>query len=264
MSLHTIITSLETDWTRRARRNRPQDRWAATHPALGVDLPELRQQLADGRTDTARSRFAELVDLARHGDQDAALLVTLSVLADMERYEHRCISRNGAARASNRIHDYDTLAGAVWEALIASRSYKPAHLREDIIRQAWLITRRRTLSPSVEIPDQTIGTDPSFTTQPDDAKKPLTRSAQMHTRHRLTVPSHDETVASRIAIDATLARLTACGKLTDRGRAVLESIADDRTGGHYSRGHSRAFAQYRLRLVRPLRTSTELLDALTA
>jgi len=247
MSLTTIITSLDAEFTRRARRNRPQTRWAETHPALYVDLPELRRQLADWRSDDGRTRFAELVDLARRGDNDAATLVTINVLPTMERYERRCFDR-GNIRANTRVHDYDTLAGAVWQALIASRSYKPAHLREDIIRQAWLITRRRTIGPFNETPVCLLGDTGSF----------AARLAWP------TTPNHDHDVACKTTLADVLDKLSADGQLTDRGRAVLESIADDRTGGYYSRGHDRAFAQYRLRLVRPLRTNTELLDALTA
>lgn len=248
MSLHTVITSLNAEFTRRARRHRPQTRWADTHPALDADLLELRRQLDDWRSVDGRARFAELVDLARSGDHDAGTLVTLTVLPAMERYERQAASHTRGSRSDIRVHDYDTLAGAVWEALITSQSYKPAHLREDIIRQAWLITRRRTVGPFNETPVSISG----------DADTFATRIAWP------TTPGHDDAVARQTTLAASLDKLSAHGQLTDRGRAVLESIAADHTGGYYSRGHDRAFAQYRLRLVRPLRTNTALLDALTA
>lgn len=247
MSLHTILTSLDAEFTRRARRNQPQTRWANTHPALDVELPELRRQLDHWRSDTGRDRFAELVDLARRGDHDAATLVTLTVLPVMERYERRSADRDHI-RTSTRIHDYDTLAGAVWEALLTSQSYKPVHLREDIIRQAWLITRRRTVAPSKETPVFLRGDADTF-------------AARFNWP---TTPSHDDGVARHVTLDDAIDQLAADGQLTDRGRAVLESIAEDRAGGYYSRGHDRTFAQYRLRLVRPLRTNTAFLASLTA
>jgi hypothetical protein len=252
MSLAAINADLEAAWTRTTRRRSPQTRWAQHHPGLDLDMDELRHQLANWRSTDGRRRFAELVDLARRGDHDAATLITLSVLPSIERYERRT---GRQAHRSGLCPDYDTLAGAVWEALITSRSYKPAHLREDIVRQAWLITRRRTVGPANEFPAGTLSTD-----RPHHL--PHSQAAQYSP---VPVPSHEADVTTNVTLRVSLDRLADAGRLSRRGRAVLESIAAGRAGGSYAReSHGRAFARYRLRLVTPLRNDTEFVEALTA
>ena len=250
MSLAAVNTALEAAWTRTTRR-RPQTRWARHHPALDLDMDELRHQLDDWRSPEGRMRFAELVDLARRGDHDAATLITLSVLPSIERYERRQArqARDGGPRG------FDTLAGAVWEALITSRSYKPAHLREDIVRQAWLISRRRTFGPANEFPAGDLSENRS--------DHLLYKQRQ---QYRLaSVASHEAAVTSNVTLTASLDHLVAAGRLSGHGRAILESIAAGRSGGSYAReGHGRAFAQTRLRIVTPLRSDTQLVQALTA
>lgn len=255
MSLTTVTTTLDATWTRRLRQHNPQQRWARRHPALGGDLAALRQQLADWASPRGRARLAELVDLARSGDHDAAVLATLTILPTFVERERRCVSRRQPANHSH-IHDYDTLAGAVWEALLTSRSYKPAHLREDITRQAWLIARRRTLAPGNEITD-------NHACHHD-------RTDTVHGQRGTNSTNHPGDVCdiaiSNVTITALLDRLSVAGRLSQRGRRVLQSIAAGGDGrpNQTPPQPGRADAQYRLRLLNALRLEPTLADGLAA
>jgi hypothetical protein len=129
------------------------------------------------------------------------------------------------------------------EPLLTSRSYKPAHLREDITRQAFLLAQRRTLAP-------TNGTTDNRACYHDSTDTVHGRPVANST----TTPQHVCDIAiSDVTITALLNRL-AVGRLSQRGQCVLRSVA---AGGDGRRIQTptqpgRDDTQYRLRLFNAL------------
>jgi hypothetical protein len=197
MSLATTTDRLEHSFRFAASRNPPWQRWAAVHRALRIPPDEIRGRLADRDRVRSGPILAALVDLARHGDREAALLVTLALLPRMVRVEQRARCRDGG-------DGYEQLAGILWEAVVTAPNPNARCLRESIERNVW---RRKWRS---ERPAPTLPLDPDAAGRAIQAGDDTEAAAVGHTH-----------------LQATVQRLEAAGSITASTRRLLEHLAAD-------------------------------------
>jgi hypothetical protein len=201
MSLATTTAGLEVQWRRRLHDHPPRQRWADQHPVLDTDLDELRDRLADRDRDRSGPTLAALVQLARDGDNDAALLVTLALLPRMVNVEARYGEHRG----------YDELAGHLWEAVVTASNPQTRCLRECIERNVWRRHRRYRRSPKTTVPVN-IGVDPRR------RRYPYAEAAPDSTE--------DDALAGHQA-HAMLEQLTTTGTISPAAARLLEHLAAD-------------------------------------
>jgi len=233
VSLADTLNRLEHRWTREERHDPPWRRWAAYDPALDIAPAELRPRLGSRDRASSGPILAALVELAsRHGDHQAAELVTLALLPRMVDAERR------------GTHDtYDQLAGLLWEAVVTAPSPRITCLRESIERNVW--RRKRILDrPLVAL---------SFDTMRED------RSGLRARR------SDDPTAADAQSghLLATLSDLEQRGDITAAAHRILVALAHGSDAA--SAGQSTAAARkQRQRTLSAVRQSPAVLAALTA
>jgi hypothetical protein len=244
MTFHDIAEALDQEWRRRSRRQNPIDRWAEHDPVLGADLAEVETRLADYRSDDGRAVLRGLVELAQNGDDDAAMLVTSSIITSLAR-------RLSRKRRFHRVVDYDAFVGALWLAVTGPYSTRMHHLREEIVKRAWQNVWRESTPP------QETGTRYDL--------EQLIGWGRARQR-RLRMNEHPEAIAvTRATLTAAFDKLQRDDQLNQDGRLILEQIATDTATSAGDTPHARAaYRQRRLRTVTPLRTNPTLLTALTA
>jgi hypothetical protein len=234
MSLATTTNRLEDSLGSTLRRNPPWQRWAAAHRSLRIAPTELRERLADRDRTRSEPILAALVDLARHGDRQAALLVTLALLPRMVRVEQRRTRSDGD-------DGYEQLAGILWEAVVTAPNPNAECLRECIERNVW---RRKWRSER---------RTPTLPLDPDAAG----RAIQAGDDPEAAATGHAH-------LQATLHRLEAVGSITAPTRRMIEHLAADTTPPAADGQSHDAARKQRWRTLGRVRLVPGLREALTA
>jgi hypothetical protein len=231
-TLADVTAQLEAEFRRAVRHDPPWQRWAAHHHRLAGDEATLRRRLA-GRGLDDRAALSALVALAAAGDQLAATLASLVVLPKMVAVERRNPRRYGGS--------YAALAGAVWEAIVATTRPDQHWLYEDIHKRAWKVVHR--------------GCTPTPERTPFDLAAENTR------------PHADDVAtgaASTVDLQRAFDRLNGHG-LNAAGRELLEQIAAG-TNEPIQRATpgSETARKRRYRLLTAMRNNPELHTALAS
>jgi hypothetical protein len=229
MSLHSVTTTLELTWQRAVRRHHPSVRWAEADPAIPAEPAELRRRLAAVFSADGRDLLARIVRLAAGGDEHAALAATLTVLDRQVRWE----TRLATARVSTVHVEHDVLAAAVWEAVVTEQRPERPFLHERLVQVAWRAARKpvkqaqRSLAVCGDVLERTVASGEDVAVA----------------------------VATSVTITTLLDQLSAEGRLTGRGRGIVENLAAGGTGLRHDRPRRRrSAATERLRVVRRLRS----------
>jgi len=189
--------------------------------------------------------LAALVDLASHGDRQAALLVTFSLLPRMVQAETH---RNAVCRAGD--DSYEQMAGLLWETIVTVPNPAVVALRESIERNVW---RRKWRSerpiPTVQLDIERVGVATAGGGQV-----------------ALVAAGRDvgEVVVEGLHVESTLARLESDGAVSAMTRRLLEHLAaGTEPPGVVGQSHGAARKQ-RWRTMSRLRETPAVLEALTA
>ena len=155
MNLQHITTDLDRTLRRRLRRTDTLQRWNE-HLGSAYDLDTLFGQIRDADRSVSHPVLAVLVDLAKHGDTDAAQAVTVALL---QRF---------ADKESGKGGDWDGFAGHLYEAIVTCHSTRSNCLREIIERNALRRHLRDRIAGVDDVQLANAETIPSVLPMPED------------------------------------------------------------------------------------------------
>jgi hypothetical protein len=155
MNLQHITTDLDRTLRRRLRRTDTLQRWNE-HLGSASDLDTLFGQIRDADRSVSHPVLAVLVDLAKHGDTDAAQAVTVALL---QRFADKERGKGG---------DWDGFAGHLYEAIVTCHSTSSNCLREIIERNALRRHLRDRIAGVDDVQLANAETIPSVLPTPED------------------------------------------------------------------------------------------------
>ena len=155
MNLQHITTDLDRTLRRRMRRTDTLQRWNK-HLGSASDIDTLFGQIRDADRSVSHPVLAVLVDLAKHGDTDAAQAVTVALL---QRFADKERGKGG---------DWDGFAGHLYEAIVTCHSTSSNCLREIIERNALRRHLRDRIAGVDDVQLANAETIPSVLPMPED------------------------------------------------------------------------------------------------
>ena len=189
-----VTDSLQREWVHRLRRHHI----AWTDPALRGHHPaELQRLIGHHDRDVYAPIVTALATAARHGDRDAATLLTLAII-DLVRNRSRL--RNTSY--------FDDLTAPLWEAVVSCVNPASRYARETIARNArhsYLASRRVETTTDA-------GHDDQLDHPPLAAYRPAPTSVE-------------DQVLTAYQLTQLLDHLTATGQITNHTRRLLTAAA---------------------------------------
>jgi hypothetical protein len=227
MNLQHITTDLDLTLRRHLRRTDTIQRWAE-HLGTTTDIDTLYGQIRDTDRTVSHPVLAVLVDLAKHGDTDAAQAVTVALL---QRFADKERGKGG---------DWDGFAGHLYEAIVTCHSTSSTCLREIIERNALRRHLRDRIAGANDVQLTNAEAIPSILPMPEDV---AVQAAQR--RH---VQDLIADLVARRAISETTQRILAhIAAGTDRHDVPEFHGCADNTIRARSRRAARALTSDRLR-----------------